>query len=71
MLLQLAFPNPNQLIHFGTCNATRGSPVVKIFTPKNIGSDLKNAAKKFFQREDGMQVDLAKRTVYLARIIKW
>ncbi|KAL3830730.1 hypothetical protein ACJIZ3_019532 [Penstemon smallii] len=69
--LELVFPKVNQLIHFGTCNATRGSPSVKFFSPKSVESDLRYAAREFFQRDDAMQVDLAKRTVYLSRIVKW
>ncbi|XP_073273988.1 uncharacterized protein [Primulina huaijiensis] len=69
--LELAFPKVNQLIHFGLCNATRGSPSVKFFTPRGIESELRYAAREFFQRDDGMQIDLAKRAVHLSRIIKW
>ncbi|GFP93982.1 hypothetical protein PHJA_001542600 [Phtheirospermum japonicum] len=69
--LELAFAKVNQLIHFGIWNATRGSPSIRFFTPQSIESELRNAAREFFQRDDGMQVDLAKRTVYLSRIIKW
>ncbi|KAG5628779.1 hypothetical protein H5410_000496 [Solanum commersonii] len=43
----------------------------KIFTPQNVESELRYAAREYFQRDDAMQVDLAKRTVYLNRMIKW
>ncbi|KAI3453238.1 hypothetical protein Pfo_009901 [Paulownia fortunei] len=69
--LELAFAKVNQLIHFGIWNATRGSPSIRFFTPQGIESELRNAAREYFQRDDGMQVDLAKRTVCLPRIIKW
>ncbi|CAA0827460.1 glutaredoxin-related [Striga hermonthica] len=69
--LQLAFPKLNKFIHFGTWNATRGSPILRFFTPQTIESELRNGAREFFLRDDGMQVDLANRTVYLSRIIKW
>lgn len=69
--LELAFPRVNHLIHFGLCNATRGSPSVKFFTPRGIESELRYAAREFFQRDDGIQIDLAKRAVHLSRIIKW
>lgn len=69
--LQLCFPKVNQLIHFGLCNATRSSPVVKFFSQQGVESELRHAAREFFQRDDAMQVDLAKRTVYLSRMIKW
>ncbi|KAL2541186.1 glutaredoxin-related [Abeliophyllum distichum] len=69
--LELAFPKVNLLIHFALCNATKSSPVVKFFTAQGVASELRYAAREFFQRDDGMHVDLAKRTVYLSRVIKW
>ncbi|PIM97845.1 Glutaredoxin [Handroanthus impetiginosus] len=69
--LELAFPKVNQLIHFGIWNATRGSPSIRFYTPQSVESELRNAAREYFHRSDGMQVDLAKRTVYLPRLIKW
>ncbi|CAA3015763.1 uncharacterized protein LOC111405922 [Olea europaea subsp. europaea] len=69
--LELVFPKVNLLIHFGLYNATRSSPVVKFFTAQGVASELRYAAREFFQRDDGMHVDLAKRTVYLSRVIKW
>lgn len=71
LFLQLSFDKVNQLIHFGMWNATRGSPSIRFFKCQGIESELKNAAREYFQREDGMQVDLAKRTVHLPRIFKW
>ncbi|XP_009782542.1 uncharacterized protein [Nicotiana sylvestris] len=69
--LEMAFSKVNPLIHFGLCNATRSSPAVKFFAPQSVESELRYAAREYFQRDDGMQVDLAKRTVYLNRMIKW
>ncbi|MCD7454431.1 hypothetical protein HAX54_024830 [Datura stramonium] len=69
--LEMAFQKVNPLIHFGLCNATRSSPAVRFFTPQSIESELRYAAREYFQRDDAMQVDLAKRTVYLNRMIKW
>ncbi|CAA2994784.1 uncharacterized protein LOC111399021 [Olea europaea subsp. europaea] len=69
--LELVFPKVNLLIHFGLYNATRSSPMVKFFTAQGVASELRYAAREFFQRDDGMHVDLAKRTVYLSRVIKW
>lgn len=70
LLLQLAFQKVNPLIHFGLCNGTRSSPTVRFFTPQGVESELRCAAREFFLK-DGLEVDLAKRTVYLTRIIKW
>ncbi|GAA0138754.1 hypothetical protein LIER_00439 [Lithospermum erythrorhizon] len=69
--LELAFPKVNLLIHFALCHASKSSPAVKFFTHQNVESDLRHVAREYFQREDALQVDLAKRTVYLTRIIKW
>ncbi|KAJ8574267.1 hypothetical protein K7X08_026072 [Anisodus acutangulus] len=69
--LEMAYLKVNPLIHFGLCNATRSSPAVRFFTPQSVESELRYAAREYFQRDDAMQVDLAKRTVYLNRIIKW
>lgn len=68
--MQLAFSKVNPLIHFGLCNGTQSSPIVRFFTPEGVESELRYATREFFQR-DGMEVDLAKRTVYLTRIMKW
>lgn len=68
--LEMALPKMNPLIHFALCNGTRSSPTVRFFTPKAIESELRHAAREFFQK-DGIEVNLAKRTVHLTRIIKW
>ncbi|KAM0002878.1 putative DEP domain, glutaredoxin, Thioredoxin-like superfamily [Helianthus debilis subsp. tardiflorus] len=68
--LELALPQVNPLIHFGICNGSKSSPPVRFFTPQGVESELKFAAREFLQR-DGIQVDLAKRTVRLTRIFKW
>ncbi|KAJ0560240.1 putative DEP domain, glutaredoxin, Thioredoxin-like superfamily [Helianthus annuus] len=68
--LELAFPQVNPLIHFGICNGSKSSPPVRFFSPHGIESELRFAAREFLQR-DGIQIDLAKRTVHLTRIFKW
>ncbi|KAK1438098.1 hypothetical protein QVD17_03901 [Tagetes erecta] len=68
--LELALPQVNPLIHFGICNGSKSSPPVRFFTAQGVESELKFAAREFLQR-DGIQVDLAKRTVHLTRIFKW
>lgn len=67
---KLAHAKVNPLVHFGLCNGTRSSPTVRFFSPEGVESELRCAAREFFQG-DGMEVDLEKRTVYLTRIIKW
>ncbi|XP_057497080.1 uncharacterized protein LOC130781773 [Actinidia eriantha] len=68
--LELAFVKVNPVIHFGLCTGTRSSPIVRFFTPQGVEAELRNAPREFFQK-NGMEVDLAKRTIYLTRIIKW
>ncbi|KVH95709.1 DEP domain-containing protein [Cynara cardunculus var. scolymus] len=68
--LELAFPQVNPLIHFGICNGSKSSPPVRFFTPQAVESELRFSAREFLQN-DGIQVDLAKRTVHLTRIFKW
>ncbi|KAA8532318.1 hypothetical protein F0562_032351 [Nyssa sinensis] len=68
--LELAFPKVNPLIHFGLCNGTRSSPTVRFYTAQGVEAELRRSAREFFQ-SDGMDVDLAKRTVYLTGVIKW
>lgn len=67
---ELAFQKVNPLIHFGLCNGTKSSPPVRFFTPQSVESELRCATREFFLK-DGLEVDLAKRTVYLTRILKW
>ncbi|KAL7001460.1 hypothetical protein U1Q18_002612 [Sarracenia purpurea var. burkii] len=67
---KLALTKFNQLIHFGLCNGTRSSPIVRFFTSQGVEAELRYATREFFQG-DGMEVDLAKRTVHLTRIMKW
>ncbi|KAL9686989.1 hypothetical protein QQ045_031385 [Rhodiola kirilowii] len=68
--LQLALPKLNPLVHFGLCNGTKSSPTVRFFSAQTVQSEIRAAAREFFQY-DGIQIDLAKRTVYLSRIINW
>ncbi|XP_030508222.2 uncharacterized protein LOC115722971 [Cannabis sativa] len=68
--LELVLPKVNPLIHFGLCDGTKSSPTVKFFSPQGIETELRTAAREFFQGI-GMEVDLDKRTVHLTRIIKW
>lgn len=67
---QLALSKVNPLIHFGLCNGTRSSPTVRFFSSQGVETELRSAAREFFQSV-GMDVDLEKRTVHLTRIIKW
>ncbi|KAK4756660.1 hypothetical protein SAY87_006787 [Trapa incisa] len=68
--LELALPKVNPLIHFGLCNGTRSSPTVRFFSPGGVESELRCAAREFFQ-SDAISVELDKRTVKLTPIIKW
>ncbi|KDP30007.1 hypothetical protein JCGZ_18579 [Jatropha curcas] len=68
--LEIALQKVNPLIHFGLCYGTRSSPAVRFFTAQGVEAELKYAAREFF-RTNGMEVDLGKRTVHLAIVIKW
>ncbi|XP_076885542.1 uncharacterized protein LOC143535096 [Bidens hawaiensis] len=68
--LELAFPQVNPLIHFGLSKGSKSSPPVRFFTSQGVESELRFAAREFLQR-DGIQINLAKRTVHLTRIFKW
>jgi hypothetical protein len=43
---------------------------VRFFSPNRVVDELRGAARKFFEN-DGIEVDLEKRTVHLPRIFKW
>ncbi|XP_030524448.1 uncharacterized protein LOC115736757 [Rhodamnia argentea] len=68
--LELAVLKVNPLIHFGLCDGTRSSPTVRFFSPQGVESELRCAAREFFQN-GGVDVDLDKRTLKLTRIMKW
>lgn len=69
--LELRLPKFTPLIHFGLCNGTRSSPTVRFFPPQGVVTELKYAAREFFQQRGGIEIDLDKRTVHLTRIIRW
>ncbi|CAH2053984.1 unnamed protein product [Thlaspi arvense] len=60
----------NPLVHFGLCDGTKSSPVVRFFTPGGVEAELKRAAREFFQN-GGIEIVLDKRVIHLSRIIKW
>ncbi|XP_027362477.1 uncharacterized protein LOC113870077 [Abrus precatorius] len=68
--LECALIKMNPLVHFGLCNGTKSSPRVRFFSPYRVGEELKCAAREFFEN-DGIEVDLEKRTIHLTPIFKW
>ncbi|KAL1292251.1 hypothetical protein HN51_060708 [Arachis hypogaea] len=68
--LELALLKMNPLIHFGICNGTKSSPKVRFFSPHRVAEELRGAAREFFAN-DGIEVNLEKRIVYLSPIFKW
>ncbi|KAK2453706.1 electron carrier/ protein disulfide oxidoreductase [Trifolium repens] len=68
--LEVAVVKMNPLIHFGLCNGTKSSPKVRFFSPCRVAEELRCAAREFFEN-DGIEVDLEKRTLHLTPIIKW
>ncbi|XP_027336772.1 uncharacterized protein LOC113850424 [Abrus precatorius] len=68
--LEVALVKFNPLLHFGLCNGTKSSPKVRFFSPHRVVDELRGAAREFFEN-DGIEVDLEKRTVHLTRIFNW
>lgn len=68
--LELAVVKMNPLIHFGLCNGTKSSPKVRFFSPCRVADELRCATREFFE-DDGIEVDLEKRTLHLTPILKW
>ncbi|KAK7292554.1 hypothetical protein RJT34_15405 [Clitoria ternatea] len=68
--LEVVLVKFNPLVHFGLCNGTKSSPKVRYFSPHRVVDELRGAAREFFEN-DGIEVDLEKRTVHLARDFKW
>jgi len=58
------------LVHFGLCNGTKSSPKVRFFSSYRVAEELRSAAREFFEN-DGIEVDLEKRTIHLTPIFKW
>ncbi|TKY69118.1 disulfide oxidoreductase [Spatholobus suberectus] len=68
--LEHALVKMNPLVHFGLCNGTKSSPKVRFFSPYRVAEELRCAAREFFEN-DGIEVDLEKRTIHLTPIFKW
>ncbi|GMI75265.1 hypothetical protein like AT3G11920 [Hibiscus trionum] len=68
--LQFVPAKVNPLIHFGLCNGTRSSPTVRFFSAQGVESELRSAARQYFQN-GAIEINLDRRTVSLTRIIKW
>ncbi|CAI8605322.1 unnamed protein product [Vicia faba] len=68
--LEVAVVKMNPLIHFGLCNGTKSSPKVRFFSPCRVAEELRCAAREFLEN-DGIEVDLEKRTLHLSPIFKW
>ncbi|CAJ1932915.1 unnamed protein product [Sphenostylis stenocarpa] len=68
--LELSLVKLNPLVHFGLCNGTKSSPKVRFFSPYRVAEELRCAAREFFEN-DGIEVDLEKRTIHLTPIFKW
>ncbi|KAL9276071.1 hypothetical protein ACSQ67_026384 [Phaseolus vulgaris] len=68
--LELALVKLNPLVHFGLCNGTKSSPKVRFFSPYRVAEELRCAAREFFEN-DGIEVELEKRTIHITPIFKW
>ena len=68
--LQLALVKLNLLVNFGLCSGTKSSPKVRFFSPYRVAEELRCATREFFEN-DGIEVDLEKRTIHITPILKW
>ncbi|KAH1033922.1 hypothetical protein AAZX31_20G004900 [Glycine max] len=68
--LEHALVKMDPLVHFGLCNGTKSSPKVRFFSSYRVAEELRSAAREFFEN-DGIEVDLEKRTIHLTPIFKW
>uniref|UniRef100_A0A0D9XKS0 DEP domain-containing protein n=1 Tax=Leersia perrieri TaxID=77586 RepID=A0A0D9XKS0_9ORYZ len=68
--LELVQGKVNPLVHFGLCDATRSSPIVRFFSTQGVEPELRHAAREFLLN-GGIEIDIESRTVHLTRIIKW
>ncbi|KAL5225465.1 hypothetical protein ABZP36_012104 [Zizania latifolia] len=68
--LELVQGKVNPLVHFGLCDATRSSPIVRFFSTQGVEPELRHTAREFFLN-GGVEIDLESRTVHLTRIVKW
>lgn len=68
--LPVALPEPECLVHFALTNASRSSPALKCYSPRDIDAELRAAVRAFFL-DGGVVIDMESKTVSLSKIIKW
>ena len=61
----------NPLIHFGLCMGSKFSPKIRFFSAQRVEDELRGATRDFFENNNGIEVDLEKRTVHLTPLLKW
>ncbi|KAH7301050.1 hypothetical protein KP509_23G010000 [Ceratopteris richardii] len=68
--LPVALGEPECLIHFALTCASRSSPALKCYSPKDIDAELRAAVRAFFL-DGGVVIDMESKTISLSKIIKW
>ncbi|MCO5592160.1 hypothetical protein L7F22_046156 [Adiantum nelumboides] len=68
--VQIALPEPECLVHFALTNASRSSPALKCYSPRDVDAELRAAVRAFFL-DGGVVIDMESKTVSLSKIIKW
>ncbi|KAJ1406798.1 Winged helix-like DNA-binding domain superfamily [Sesbania bispinosa] len=67
---KVALPYPEPLIHFALVYGTRSGPALRCYSPRNIDEELLDAARNFL-RSGGVVIDLAAKSAYASKILKW
>lgn len=68
--LPIALSEREPLIHFALTSASRSSPALKCYSPRDIDAELRAAVRAFFL-DGGVVIDMESKTVSLSKIIKW
>ncbi|XP_020972044.1 uncharacterized protein LOC107627879 isoform X2 [Arachis ipaensis] len=69
--LEVVLVKFNPLIHFGLCMGSKFSPKIRFFSAQRVEDELRGATRDFFENNNGIEVDLEKRTVHLTPLLKW
>lgn len=67
---QVALSDREPLIHFALTSASRSSPALKCYSPRDIDAELRAAVRAFFL-DGGVVIDMESKTISLSKIIKW
>ncbi|KAL5078631.1 hypothetical protein RYX36_007052, partial [Vicia faba] len=68
--LMVALSLPEPLIHFALVCGTRSGPALRCYSPRDIDSELMDAAHNFL-RNGGVLIDFTAKIAYTSKILKW